>query len=210
MRKLFIAAILLLSAQFVFAQDVLPKIPVNANVVAGINTGKLMQLMPAEEWNNSRVGKKLLEMSSKDPTGRLNSVNDIGINLAGITYYFHTENDSIHYNCILVPLLDAVKFDALFKDRPFTRLDNNTRIIADTDSTGYMMWNGQQLLYVKGILKVQYFNDPVTARRHGLSYHYYYNDTAAVADTVSPPKFEETVPVVDTTVIVEAPVEEPK
>ncbi|MEJ0101465.1 MAG: hypothetical protein WDO19_02420 [Bacteroidota bacterium] len=186
MRKLFITSILFLSARFIFAQDLLSKIPASANVVAGINTGKLMQLMPAEEWNNSSFGKKLLEMSSKDPDSKLNSVNDIGINLAGITYYFHTENDSIHYNYILAPLSDAVKFDALFKDRPFTRLENNTRIIADPDSTGYMMWNGQQLLYVKGFLKDQYFNDPVIARRYGLSLPYYYNDSTAVADSVSP------------------------
>src|SRR5215468_9498925 len=100
MRKVFSTIILSLVIAFVSGQDLLKKIPVKADAIATINTGKLFQLMTIEEWNNSNFGKKIMEMSSKDPDHAIKSLSDIGLNLSGNIYYFHTGNDSIHYNYV--------------------------------------------------------------------------------------------------------------
>ena len=180
MRKLFITAALILPGIVSLAQDLVSKIPAEANVIGTINTGKLTQLMKVEEWSNSSFGKKMLEMSAGKSGKEVKSFNDLGLSLNSNMYYFHTENDSIHFNYILAPIADLSKFDALFTDRPFVKLANNARMMAEEDSSGFLMWNNQQVLYAKGSLKESYFRDYEVAARHGL-YTPYASDTAAYA-----------------------------
>jgi len=180
MRKLFITAVLIFPVIISLAQDLVSKIPAKANIIGTINTGKLTQLMTVEEWSNSSFGKKMLEMSAGKSGKEVKSFNDLGLSLNSNMYYFHTENDSVHFNYILAPIADLSKFDALFNDRPIVKLANNTRMMADEDSSSFLMWNNQQVLYAKGSLKEGYFRDYEVAARHGL-YTPYASDTVAYA-----------------------------
>ncbi|MBC7866268.1 MAG: hypothetical protein H7X88_01930 [Gloeobacteraceae cyanobacterium ES-bin-316] len=200
MKKIQSLTLLLLFATGILAQNIAQKIPATANIVGSIDAGKINKLMPVEEWEKTSLGKKFKEMQAKDSSLTYNSIKDFGIDLSGTLYYFHTEDDSMHYNTVLVPLTDATKLDKVLANKGLARLAGDTRKITDDDSTGYFMWNNEQLVYVKALIKEGYFRNAEVAARHGLSYStpVSYSDandvTVVSVDTAQDLKEEYAVP----------------
>ncbi|RYF91613.1 MAG: hypothetical protein EOO03_00970, partial [Chitinophagaceae bacterium] len=151
------------------AQNPALKIPATANIVGSIDLGKINNLMPIADWEKTSLGKKLAGTNKQDSSMPAKSLQDAGFNPNSTVYYFHTENDSMHINTVLVQLADAGKTDHFFADKELVRLAGNVRKFADADSTGYCMWNNDQLLYVNAIIKNDYFKNATIAARHGLS-----------------------------------------
>ena len=186
MKKYYFLALILITAHGLSAQNAALKIPANANVVGSINLGKINSMMPMAEWDKTTLGKKLKEMRGNDTTLQYNTLQELGVDLASTLYYFHTENDSMHLNTMLVSLTNALNTDKFFANKEIVRLAGNVRKHVDNDSTGYFMWNDVQMIYVKAIIKEAYFKDAVIAQRHGLSYYETsnynnYDEEAAVA-----------------------------
>ena len=171
MKRFFILALLVHAACGLAAQNHALKIPGTANVVGSMNLGKLNSMMPMAEWDKTSLGKKLTEMGGSDSTLQYNCLQDLGVDLTSTLYYFHTENDSMHLNTVLVTLTDAVKTDQFFAKKEVVKLAGNVRRYADNDSTGYFMWNNVQMIYVKALIKDAYFSENSVAQRHGLSYN---------------------------------------
>jgi uncharacterized protein YcgL (UPF0745 family) len=190
MKKVYSLFLCLVAAHILPAQNLVKKIPATANVVASFDAGKLTQMMSAEEWDKTELGKKL--NAGKD-SGKHVSINDLGLNLNSTVYYFHTEDDSMHYNCVLAFLDDATKLDKTLGKRELIRLPKNVRKVIDDDSTGYFMWDNKMMVFVNASLKDAYFSNPEVAKNHGLSSYnsygtstypgksYEYADTVAVA-----------------------------
>ncbi len=201
MKKYYFLALILITAHGLSAQNAALKIPANANVVGSINLGKINSMMPMAEWDKTTLGKKLKEMRGNDTTLQYNTLQELGVDLASTLYYFHTENDSMHLNTMLVSLTNALNTDKFFANKEIVRLAGNVRKHVDNDSTGYFMWNDVQMIYVKAIIKEAYFKDAVIAQRHGLSYYETsnynnYDEEAAVAvDTVA--MYEEDPEIMD-------------
>jgi len=65
MKKVLLAAALLLLTKLNYAQDLVKKIPANAFTVATIKGDNVFKLMFVKDFNESFVGKKLLTETSK-------------------------------------------------------------------------------------------------------------------------------------------------
>lgn len=191
MKRILLSACLLSGYAAVAQQDLAYKIPEQARAVVTIRGNKLLELLSASEFNNSEVGKKMMkEMSRKVKKGKLSGIEDFGVNLASNMYYYNVQTDSISYNCLLLPLNDAAKFERLLnEDKAIVRGGANGSSF--TDSDGMMLsWNNEMACFVYGDLKRRYFEDSTAAARYGIkevSYSdYYYKDDAAevVADTI--------------------------
>ena len=214
MKKMYSLVLFLCAAQYLNAQNMAIKIPSNANIVGSINTGKLSQLMPVEEWDKTALGKKFKEMRAKDSSLQYNSISDFGLNTNSTLYYFRTEDDSMQYNCFMIPMADASKLDKILGSKELIRLANNVRKSTDEDSSGLYLWDNQQLVYVKAIMKDAYFRNPEVAARHGLSYetprrYYNYDDSTASTDaamTNEHPVLTDTVVVTDAVTAVDTAV----
>ncbi len=204
----FTAGILLtfLSVFTANAQTLEKKIPANASIVATVKTGQLIQLLSADEFSQTASGKKFLEMLSNNTGKELKHINELGVNLTANSYYFRYDNDSISYNCLLIPITDAVKFAGLINSKSGVVTNNNIRTSNTDDSTTFLMWNNQYAIAVSGSLKDYYFSTKEVSERYGLTYMppYVYSATDSAVD-VSLVKVDTTYVISDTTAVEVAP-----
>ncbi|WP_316748459.1 hypothetical protein [Pedobacter gandavensis] len=168
--KSALAGSFLLGTVAVNAQDLSRKIPADALAVATIKGGNLTQLMSVSEFNQTFLGKKLLDGLAKDHSARFQGMEDFGFNLSSDFYYYNQTNDSVSYNCFLLPVKDAAKIDQFFTHRgkQFT-IKDQVRSYFNADSTEIVHWNGEMLLAVLPTAKAAYFNRPEVRERFGLS-----------------------------------------
>jgi len=210
MKKILIAISFFLSLQLAQAQDLVKKIPSNAFTVATIKGDNVFKLMFVKDFNESFVGKKLLTETSKSLDKNFNSIEDFGINLEKNTYYFNQLSDSITYNCFLIPIKDATKFESLIENKENKiKKEGEIRTILLPDSTSIIKWNNNMMYFVTGSIKGSFFADSVKSARYGIKDIRFQNDydEAVAVDSVAVDSAYGTVaePMVET---VEAPVME--
>jgi hypothetical protein len=199
----FLLALLTASISSV-AQNLEKKIPANASVVITIKTGQLAQMMSADELSNTLSGKKLLEMISNKSGKEVKHMNELGINLNSNSYFFRSDNDSMSFNCILIPIANAAKFGEMVTTKSGIKINNQIRTSNTDDSSSFMMWDERYAMIATSELKYSYFSTKEVAERYGLTYMppYVYSDSAV---DVTAPAVSDTTYTVDTTVVVEAP-----
>lgn len=210
MKKILIAIALFLSFNLAKAQDLVKKIPANAFTVATIKGDNVFKLMFVKDFNESFVGKKLLTETSKSLDKSFTSIEDFGINLEKNMYYFNQLSDSITYNCFLIPIKDAKKFESLIdnKEKKFTQ-QGDIRTMVLPDSTSIIKWNNNMLYFVTGSIKGSFFADSVKSARYGIKDIRFQSDDAMVADSAAA-AVDSTYVTTDETMVeaVEAPVVE--
>lgn len=186
------------------AQDLAYKIPEKAFSVVSIKSDKLFQLCPANEFNNSTLGKKFLGELSKTANENYKSIEELGINLSSNVYYYYQVTDSINYHGLLVPLTDGSKIEGLFsKQADKIKKINGISILERPDQKTVMAWNNQMLYMAYGSLNSYFFSDSAHAAIYGISNtgydEGYYNDNVTV-DTVAYPPLDTAV-IVDSAAI---------
>jgi hypothetical protein len=186
MKKILIAISLFLSFNLAKAQDLVKKIPANAFTVATIKGDNVFKLMFVKDFNESFVGKKLLTETSKSLDKNFSSIEDFGINLEKNMYYFNQLSDSITYNCFLIPIKDARKFEDLIenKEKKFTQ-QGDIRTMVLPDSTSIIKWNNNMLYFVTGSIKGSFFADSVKSARYGIKDIRFQNDDATAVDSTA-------------------------
>lgn len=186
MKKILIAISLFLSFNLAQAQDLVKKIPSNAFTVATIKGDNVFKLMFVKDFNESFVGKKLLTETSKSLEKNFTSIEDFGINLEKNMYYFNQLSDSITYNCFLIPIKDAKKFESLIenKEKKFTQR-GDIRTMVMPDSTSIIKWNNNMLYFVTGSIRGSFFADSLKSARYGIKdIRFQSEDAMAVDSTV--------------------------
>jgi len=186
MKKILIAIALFLSFNLAKAQDLVKKIPANAFTVATIKGDNVFKLMFVKDFNESFVGKKLLTETSKSLDKSFTSIEDFGINLEKNMYYFNQLSDSITYNCFLIPIKDAKKFESLIdnKEKKFTQ-QGDIRTMVLPDSTSIIKWNNNMLYFVTGSIRGSFFADSAKSARYGIKDIRFQSDDAIVADSAA-------------------------
>ncbi|GGI23982.1 hypothetical protein [Pedobacter mendelii] len=169
MKKILIAITLLFLVKLNYAQDLVKKIPSNAFTVATIKGDNVFKLMFVKDFNESFVGKKLLTETSKSLDKNFTSIEDFGINLEKNMYYFNQLSDSITYNCFLIPLKDAAKFENLIndKDKKF-KTEGDIRTMVLPDSLSIIKWNNSMMYFVTGSIKTSFFADSAKSALYGI------------------------------------------
>lgn len=184
MKKIFIAISFLLLAKLNYAQDLVKKIPANAFTVATIKGDNVFKLMFVKDFNESFVGKKLLTETSKSLDKNFSSIEDFGINLEKNMYYFNQLSDSITYNCFLIPLKDAIKFENLISDKEKKiRTDGDIRTMVLPDSTSIIKWNNNMMYFVTGSIKSTFFADSAKSAKYGIKDIRYQNNYDVLTDS---------------------------
>ncbi|GAA4198371.1 hypothetical protein GCM10022289_06980 [Pedobacter jeongneungensis] len=215
MKKILIAISLFLSFNLTQAQDLVKKIPSNAFTVATIKGDNVFKLMFVKDFNESFVGKKLLTETSKSLDKNFTSIEDFGINLEKNMYYFNQLSDSITYNCFLIPIKDAKKFESLInnKEKKYSQ-QGDIRTMVLPDSTSIVKWNNNMLYFVTGSIRSSFFADSAKSARYGIKDIRFQSDdalavdsTAVLADSAVAVTAEPMVEVVEAPVIEKAKVQ---
>ncbi|RZL39361.1 MAG: hypothetical protein EOO96_00845 [Pedobacter sp.] len=186
MKKILIAISLLFFAKVNYAQDLVKKIPANAFTVVTIKGDNVFKLMFVKDFNESFAGKKLLTETSKSLGKEFTSIEDFGINLEKNMYYFNQLSDSITYNCFLIPLKDAVKFENLINDKDKKiKTEGDVRTMVLPDSTSIIKWNNSMMYFVTGSIKGSFFADSAKSAKYGIKEIRYQNnyDDVTMADS---------------------------
>lgn len=184
MKKIFIAISFLLLAKLNYAQDLVKKIPANAFTVVTIKGDNVFKLMFVKDFNESFVGKKLLAETSKSLDKNFSSIEDFGINLEKNMYYFNQLSDSITYNCFLIPLKDAAKFENLISDKDKKiRTNGDIRTMVLPDSTSVIKWNNNMMYFVTGSIKSTFFADSAKSVKYGIKDIRYQNSYDVLTDS---------------------------
>lgn len=203
MKKLLFALALLFFSTQNYAQDLVKKIPANAFTVATIKGDNVFKLMFVKDFNESFLGKKLLTETSKSLDKNFTSIEDFGINLEKNMYYFNQLSDSITYNCFLIPLKDASKFENLITDKDKKlKVNGETRTLFLPDSTSMIKWNNTMMYYVTGSIKSAFFADSLKSAKYGIKdLRYQSDDVLADSSTVVVDSTYTVAPMVETEVM---------
>lgn len=188
MKKIFFS-LLVLSGFAANAQDLAIKIPKDAMAVASVRGEHFLELMSVAEFDRSAFGRKMIaEMADHKEKGDFKSIEDFGIKLSGTMYYYNQQTDSIGYNCLLVPLSNAAKFEALLDQSQTSEIKRkgDTRTFYDGDNA-FFQWNNDFVYIVYGSLHKSFIEkDSAMSARYGIkevsSYDYnndYDNDPVA-------------------------------
>ncbi len=199
--KKVIFSMMMLAAYATSAQDLAMKIPKDAFAVVSVKGAGIFDLLTIDEFNQSLLGKKILKEAG-DHKHKYKSVEDFGVNVKSTGYYYYKTTDSINYHCVLLPLNDAAKFEAIFNSYERDKIEargDYKRLYTDGDRT-LIQWNKQSAMIVTGDLNDDFIeHDTVRAQRYGLkkvNYRDYYNDNMSyddqsetVVETVAAPSY---------------------
>jgi len=186
MKKILLSFSLLLLFNLAKAQDLVKKIPANAFTVATIKGDNIFKLMFVKDFNESFVGKKLLEGTSKSLEKNFTTIEDFGINLDKNMYYFNQLTDSISYNCFLIPLKDAAKFESLINNKDSKiKTTGDTKTMVLPDSTSIIKWNHNMMYFVTGSIKGSFFADSAKSARYGIKDIRFQYDEATMIDSAA-------------------------
>lgn len=186
MKKILFSFSFLLLLNLAKAQDLVKKIPANAFTVATIKGDNIFKLMFVKDFNESFVGKKLLEGTSKSLDKNFTTIEDFGINLDKNMYYFNQLTDSINYNCFLIPLKDAAKFESLINNKDSKiKTTGDTKTMVLPDSTSIIKWNNSMMYFVTGSIKSSFFADSAKSASYGIKDIRFQNEEDALTDSVA-------------------------
>lgn len=185
------------------AQDLAYKIPEKAFTVASIKSEQLFRLTTVKEVNNSLLGKKLLESISQSTKKDYKSIDELGFSLSANSYYYYQLTDSIDYTCVLIPIADLNKVDALLRSSQQPVFEQNgINVSVRPDAKSVVAWNKQFLFLTYGRAKDNFFADSTRAARYGIELA-----GDPYVDTVEPIEITDSAATAtyDEPVIVEAP-----
>ncbi|PST81760.1 hypothetical protein C7T94_17980 [Pedobacter yulinensis] len=189
MKKTFLLTALLLGTGLAYAQELMTRIPAQANAVATFRTGHFFDLISVDEFNGSVLGKAAFSKSANDPS-KPKTVSDLGVDLAADAFYFYTTTDSVGYHCVWLPLKDQAKFESLLGKGNIQRQASSSRLTA-ADSSTVITWNEKQALVVSPGLRDDFFAIKANAARHGLKILDYQPpvivDSVSVTDVAATP-----------------------
>ncbi|MGM5630713.1 hypothetical protein O2K51_07390 [Apibacter raozihei] len=179
---LILSFFMVLSAQ----EELVYKIPRDASIVIHAKGNKFLEHISLEDFNKTRMGGVLLnQFFKKEKEDK--DIRDTGIDFSADMYFYQQINDSIIFNCYLVSLDNALKFDRLIQQKEDInkkiKLNNGSKEFYESGQ--YLIWDTKKLLLVYGELNDEYLRkDTIIAKRYGLteksSYDFYYPEDSIV------------------------------
>ncbi|MBZ4189251.1 hypothetical protein [Niabella beijingensis] len=206
MKQLKLMLLLMGTVHLANSQDLAVKIPKEAHSVLSVKGGQIFNLISIQDFDRSVLGKDLLEAYNKrSGTDSISSIEALGIDVTATAYYYTLNNDSIRYNCTLLPLNDAAKFGTLFtafKNGPVTKYGDRSQA-TDTASHQIFAWTNNYALISSGNVVDAFFYDSTVAARYGIE-----NNTDVAADTTTVVAVGEPDVAVDSAVAEVSPADE--
>ncbi len=143
------------------AQKIENRIPSNSSVVVAGNAENVFKLIDFSDINSSALGKEILKSVNrkKEDNEKINSLENLGIDLKSNAYYFFKQTDSISYHNVMVELNDRKQFEATLKK---SKLDDIERKNGYNILQGYSdltIWNDKVLFLVNGDRSYSYFRE---------------------------------------------------
>jgi len=150
MKKFVIAVSAFCISITLSAQDLITKVPSTASAVVSIKGKNVLQLMSLEEFSNSKFGSFLEKELMDESKGKLETLEDLGLDYNNTFHYFFEMNDGVYTNCFLIPLKDGKAFTGLLRNSELkkTKTEGNLSYIQNYRGDEVTMWNEDVLMFV--------------------------------------------------------------
>ncbi|MGG8496329.1 hypothetical protein ACQY1Q_07920 [Tenacibaculum sp. TC6] len=158
--KKTIATLLLVNSFFTLnAQKLETKIPNTADVVITGNAENVFKLIKFSDIDSSAIGKEVLKKINRRREDKINSVENIGIDLKSNMYYFFKNTDSVSYHNILLPLNNRKQYESTLKEYQLEDVQTENGYSYILGSREISVWNDQMLLVVNANKSNNYFDE---------------------------------------------------
>lgn len=191
MNMKFLLTVLMTAAVSVsaYAQDLVRKIPADANLVVTLDTKKFFSLANPQDFNETLRKAGFFRKMDESNFRNVKNIEDLGINLSSQAYIYNLKNDSINYIGALIPLADAKKFSAMIPAHKKIEMVDGMQTFYSKDRETRVSWDNNTLYMLTGIITDEYFQQDSIAERYGLQSRglsHLYDDVevdSAMADT---------------------------
>ncbi|WP_270087619.1 hypothetical protein [Sphingobacterium sp. SYP-B4668] len=151
-----------------YAQDLIRKVPTDANIVVTFDCKRFFNLVEAQEFNATLQKLGFFDKLSKNELNGINKIEDIGLDLTGKGYVFNRKTDSINYIGALIPLSDEQKFKSLIPAHKKIQTVDGLQTIYSADRSTRMSWDQQGVYIMTGLITDVFFERDSVADHYGL------------------------------------------
>ncbi|MFD2744144.1 MULTISPECIES: hypothetical protein [Sphingobacterium] len=160
--------VLLQTIIYVQAQDLIHKVPAEANVLVTINTKAVFKHLDIADVDAFFQKVGILDSISTASSGSTNWMQDSGIDYDSKAYFYMQSTDSVQFFGSLIPLMDAYNFEKVVGANRTIETVNGLKSIYNRDRTIRLSWD-DNTAYVLGANFVEYyFEMPEIRERYGL------------------------------------------
>lgn len=149
MKNTYLAILIMAFSIRINAQDLATKIPSNAIVVVNIKGENITDLISLPEFSNSKLGQTLGKEISRETRGKIESVEELGLNLNKNFYYFLDQKENVLYSTFMIPFSDSSSIPKLFHKNALEIVEKGNLSYLQTSYDGSIsMWNSNMLVIV--------------------------------------------------------------
>jgi hypothetical protein len=148
MKKVLLFTTICFATLVVSAQDLITKVPKDASVVVSLKGKNITDLYSISEFENSKMGKMMMEKLSMKTDGVVTNFETLGINLSENFYYFMQIEDGVDTHSFLIPLKDKRGFFSLLSESEKERVkyEDDLAYLVDKYDNTITMWNNNTML----------------------------------------------------------------
>lgn len=139
------------------AQDLVRKIPADANFLITVNNRAVFKHLDIEDVNQTFTRLGLFDKVFKADAD-VSKLQDLGVDFSSKAYFFGETTDSVQYIGGLIPLSDVSLFESVLSQKDRVELVNGLKSIYSADRTFRVSWD-KHTLYLLGGISVSYFFD---------------------------------------------------
>ncbi|WP_291867846.1 hypothetical protein [Maribacter sp.] len=150
MKKFVIAVSAFCITVSLTAQDLISKIPSTASAVVSIKGKNVLELMSLDEFSNSKFGAFLEKELVDETKGKIETLEDFGLDYDSSFYYFFEMKDGVYTNCFLIPLNNSKGFLSTLRNSEIkkTVTEGNLSYFQNYSGDTVTMWNENVLMLV--------------------------------------------------------------
>ena len=167
---------------FCHAQELIRKVPADANILITVNNKAVFKHLDIEDVNNTLAQLGFFEKAFYNLGANVSKLQDIGVDFNSKAYFFGETTDSIQYLGGLIPLSDSKLWESNISAKDEIVVINGLKTVYSSDSTLRVSWDSHTVYLLGGLPVDNFFEHEHVKELYHLpdnpySYNYYdYND----------------------------------
>jgi hypothetical protein len=150
MKKLILSITTLCLTISLTSQDLAKNIPQDADVVISLKGKNITDLMSISQFSNTEMGKMIGKEMSKDTDGKLNKIEDFGLNFNSNFYFFLETEEGVFNSVFMIPVHNTNGFLDILSEREKERIvkEGNISYFQDDYDGITTLWNNNTIMVI--------------------------------------------------------------
>ncbi|TDS17584.1 DUF4836 family protein [Sphingobacterium paludis] len=177
LKKYLIGLLGLGFSSLTYGQDLMQRIPSQADMVAVLNNQAIVKHSSLEKLNEVLTTLGAFDALQDGQQRRVNTLEDVDLDYDRNAYVYRTNTDSAYYVGILIPLKAGHEIEkSMFSELTPSTLPTGLRQATAKDGKTQLAWDNNSLLILTGNYKSHYFRNDSVAAAYGIELPAYANN----------------------------------